>query len=89
MYKTFASEREEGLKRGERASVESTKPALSPQFLEMHAARCFLRALAGYEGSGWLAAEGYACTVLPIEVRRFSRRCFFVVCERSVHGWRA
>lgn len=39
------------------------------RLIGMHAARCFLGALSGYEGSGWLAAEGYACTVLPSEVK--------------------
>lgn len=34
----------------------------------MHAARCFLAALAGYRGSGWVAAEEYTATVLPAEV---------------------
>lgn len=40
------------------------------QSLGIHAARCFLGALLGYQESGWLAAEKYTCTVLPAEVRR-------------------
>ncbi|CAM9845652.1 unnamed protein product [Hapterophycus canaliculatus] len=45
----------------------------SPKFVGMHAARCFLGALSGYSGSGWLAAEEYACTVLPTELRALQR----------------
>lgn len=85
MYKTFAAERAERLRRerqqqqhqqqqqqeggGEAAGaavvVENDDKST---FLGMHAARCFLAALAGYQGSGWLAAEEYTSTVLPTEV---------------------
>lgn len=70
MYKNFGSElarlRREREQHGESAQgfADEDKQAV----LGMHAARCFLGALSGYQGSGWLAAEEYACAVLPKEV---------------------
>lgn len=78
MYKTFAKDSGEAYRRdrdssasGAAAAVTTTtiEATTSPKFVGMHAARCFLGALSGYSGSGWLAAEEYACTVLPTEVR--------------------
>lgn len=86
MYKTFAKDsgeayrqqRQQGGSSGESAvttAAGSTSVAAmaSPKYVGMHAARCFLGALSGYSGSGWLAAEEYTCTVLPTEVRLVSR----------------
>lgn len=91
MYKTFAKDTGEAYRREQdspaaAAAATTTTVATasasssSPKFVGMHAARCFLGALAGYSGSGWLAAEEYACTVLPTEVMisafRFRRTAY-------------
>ena len=82
MYKTFAKDTGEAYRREQDSPAAAAAAAAattttvaaasasssSPKFVGMHAARCFLGALAGYSGSGWLAAEEYACTVLPTEV---------------------
>lgn len=76
MYKTFAKDSGEAYRQERDSSAAGAAggataiAATSPKFVGMHAARCFLGALSGYSGSGWLAAEEYACTVLPTEVRR-------------------
>lgn len=74
MYKTFAKERMEAFRQAQKKEGDGTSTktsSVSVKFLGMHATRCFLGALKGYERSGWLAAEEYACTVLPTEVTRF------------------
>lgn len=80
MYKTFAKDSGEAYRREQDSpsaaaattSITTTAAMIaassSPKFVGMHAARCFLGALDGYSGTGWLAAEEYACTVLPTEV---------------------
>eukprot|EP00752_Nemacystus_decipiens_P016769 g15006.t1 len=75
MYKTFAKDSGEAYRREQDgpAAASSASASSSPKFLGMHAARCFLGALTGYSGSGWLAAEEYACTVLPTELRALQR----------------
>lgn len=80
MYKSFAKTASEAWRqRGNNDQARSEAGAgevgpagaglISPKFAGMHAARCFLGALSVYEGSGWRAAEQYAYTVLPTEVR--------------------
>lgn len=69
MYRTFARERTEALRRGNKEVIgDRNRDGDRDRFVGMHAARCFLGALSGYEGSGWRAAEEYTCNVLPAEV---------------------
>ena len=101
MYKTFAKERVEALRRGDKEATEGSFVARAHEdksrgryreqererYFGMHAARCFLAALSGYQGSGWRAAEDYTCNALPTEVRYvdagsfcFVLFLFFVFC---------
>lgn len=69
MYRTFARERAEALRRGNKeVRGDRNRDGDRDRFVGMHAARCYLGALSGYEGSGWRAAEEYTCNVLPAEV---------------------
>ncbi|CAN0441376.1 unnamed protein product, partial [Laminaria digitata] len=81
MYKNFAKTSAEAWR--QRGSSDQARPGagagaagtglISPKFAGMHAARCYLGALSMYEGSGWRAAEQYAYTVLPTELRALQR----------------
>ncbi|CAN0527107.1 unnamed protein product, partial [Ectocarpus sp. 12 AP-2014] len=78
MYRTFARDSAEAYRQQQQqqqqgGSAAAAIPMASPKFVGMHAARCFLGSLSGYSGSGWLAAEEYACTVLPTELRALQR----------------
>ncbi|CBJ30639.1 conserved unknown protein [Ectocarpus siliculosus] len=77
MYKTFAKDSGEAYRQQQQqqqgGSAAAAISIASPKFVGMHAARCFLGSLSGYSGSGWLAAEEYACTVLPTELRALQR----------------
>lgn len=96
MYKTFAKDSGEAYRREQdspaaAAATTTVAATSSPKFVGMHAARCFLGALGGYSGSGWLAAEEYACTVLPTEVRFWPEEisawcCFVADVEEGVWG---
>lgn len=97
MYKTFAKDSGEAYRREQdspaamAATTTTVAATSSPKFVGMHAARCFLGALGGYSGSGWLAAEEYACTVLPTEVRFWPEEisawcCFVADVEEGVWG---
>lgn len=73
MYKTFAKDSKQAYQQYQQQRQHAVMSDPNPQyrFVGMHAARCFLAALSGYSGSGWMAAEEYACSVLPTEVRLF------------------
>ena len=85
MYKSFAKTMAEAWRQrghdqarsGAEAGAGGGGGLCSPKFAGMHAARCYLGALSVYEGSGWRAAEQYAYTVLPTEVRLCRRTADF------------
>ena len=86
MYKSFAKIAAEAWRQRGNDQARSGAGAvevglISPKFAGMHAARCFLGALSVYEGSGWRAAEQYAYTVLPTEVRHY--RSVFEASRRA------